>query len=71
MWNAIKVFFFFTVFIVPLNFVFDYFDGKDTSVYFTVSFVFNFITHPLIIGVLTILTLLSCINQLRLVKNAT
>ena len=71
MWNAIKVFISFVVFIVPLNFAFDYFEGKDTSVYFTLGFVFNFFTHPLVIGVLTILSLLSCINQFRLVKNAT
>ena len=69
---AIKVFLYFIVFTFPVIIFFDYFEGKSIQVYFTFEFVFNFISQPIILGLLSVFVILSCTNQLiKLKRSAT
>ncbi|MBA6339278.1 hypothetical protein H4J57_19000 [Colwellia sp. BRX8-7] len=67
---AIQVLLYFIGFVIPVNIVFDYFEGKSIQAYFTLEFVFNFISHPLTIGLFLVLTLLSCANQMVKLKRS-
>jgi len=67
-WIAIKVFFYLVIVIVPMVLVADYFGGRDINVYFISDFGLDFLSNPLIVGLISIFILLSCINQIVLFK---
>jgi len=70
--TAITIFLLLVIAVVFFNIIFDYIGGKEIQTYFTFEFVIEFafriFSRPEMLGLLAILIILSCLNQIKIAK---